>query len=172
MLVALDSMILIWMFQDPDVAQKGLKPETIDYQKRAMILARKLEQDNAKIVVPTPAIAEYLSGISPKHHGAIMLLFNEKFFHMPTLDLRACAKAAELWQAHRRIPEAERMVRRQLKLDVMIIACAQGAGVHEFYSHDDKCRKMAVRAGMIARDLPTHSENLFVDAEIRTGRPA
>ena len=30
----------------------------------------------------------------------------------------------------------------------------------EFYSHDSICRKVAESAGMVARDLPTHSELL------------
>jgi PIN domain len=171
MLVSLDSMILIWMFQDPDVNQEGIEKETRELQQRATILVRKLEDEAADIVVPTPAIAEYLAGINPKHHGALTQLFEEKFFHMPTFDLRAAARAAELWQAHRKLPKAEQMQRRQLKLDVMIIACAQSAGVTFFYSHEPSCRRMATYSGMIAKDLPTHSENLLVDAEIRTGRP-
>lgn len=171
MLVAFDSNVLIWLFRDPDVDQRGLKPETIEYQKRAKILALNLEQAKAQIVVPTIAIAECLCGTSPKQHGQFILEFQDRFFHIPTFDLRAAAKSAELWQIHKKLPEAERMERRTLKLDVMIVACAHAAGVGVFYSHDGKCRRMAERAGMVAKDLPTHSEDLLTDAEQRLGRP-
>lgn len=169
-LVSFDSNILICIFQDPDVDSGKIPPETIEYQKRAKILAHNLENSDAKIVVPTPAVAEYLSGIGTKHHGSLVILFQELFFHIPTFDLRASAKAAELWQAHKSIPHAEKMGRRFLKMDVMIIACAVVSGVQIFYSHDAKCRRLATMAGMTAKDLPTHSEDLFVDAELRTGK--
>jgi len=53
----------------------------------------------------------------------------------------------------------------------LIIASAKVGGVTTFYSHDARCRKLAVRAGIRARDLPTHSEDLFIDAEMKAASP-
>ena len=58
-----------------------------------------------------------------------------------------------------------------LKADVLIISSAKVGGASSFYSHDDKCRKLASVAGLMARDLPTHSEDLFVNVEMNRESP-
>jgi len=69
--------------------------------------------------------------------------------------------------------QSGRGIKRQvLKADVQIVATAKVAGAGTFYSHDLKCRKLAVSAGLTARDLPTHSQILFIDAEMKKGLPA
>ena len=50
-----------------------------------------------------------------------------------------------------------------MKADVMAVATVKIHGATEFYSHDANCRKVAKSAGMIAHDLPTHSEFLPLD---------
>jgi hypothetical protein len=50
-----------------------------------------------------------------------------------------------------------------MKADVMAVATVKVHGATVFYSHDVLCRKVAERAGMAARDLPTHSEFLPMD---------
>jgi len=68
--------------------------------------------------------------------------------------------------------QSGRGIKRQvLKADVQIVATAKVAGAGTFYSHDLKCRKLAVSAGLTARDLPTHSQILFIDAEMKKGLP-
>jgi hypothetical protein len=75
--------------------------------------------------------------------------------------------AAQLWQWHRRLPPEDQIQRSILKVDVLIIAVAKVAGASVFYSHDAKSRKLAAQAGMRALDLPTHSEDMFTNAEMK-----
>jgi predicted nucleic acid-binding protein len=164
MKVALDTNILIYMFKDP--ASEASSPEQADYQRRANVLLRDLEDERAELVVPSIVIAEYLCGISPQFHSRVIAEFQERFYVIPSFDLAASAKSAELWIAHRKLPKSEQLDRSQLKVDILIIACASVANATRYYSHDPKCRAIAKLAGMTARDLPTHSESLLTNAEI------
>jgi hypothetical protein len=52
-----------------------------------------------------------------------------------------------------------------LKADALIIATAKVYGVRYFFSDDGGARRLAERAGLIPKPLPTHSLNLFPDAD-------
>ena len=119
--------------------------------------------------MPSIVVAEFLSGINPASHNAVLGAFQDRFHAIPSFDLAASAKAAELWMTHRELPKDKQQSRNLLKVDVLIIACAKVGGAEVYYSHDRKCRTLAELAGMIARDLPTHSENLFTQAEVMRG---
>ena len=167
MKVAVDTNILIYMFKDPD---SHATPEQSDLQRRGNVLWSDLEQQQAELIVPSIVVSEYLCGISLKFHSRVIAEFNDRFHAIPSFDLAASAKAAELWIAHRKLPTSEQLSRNHLKVDVMIIACATVAHANVYYSHDLKCRKMAKLAGMTSRDLPTHSEDLFLNAKIMLGK--
>ena len=77
--------------------------------------------------------------------------------------------AAKLWLDHRGLPKGEQIERVVLKVDIMIVATAKAAGAKTFFSHEPKVRRLVESAGMQARDLPTHSEDLFIDAKSRRG---
>jgi hypothetical protein len=81
--------------------------------------------------------------------------------------VRASAKAAELFQLHGAWSKGLQYPERPLlKSDSFIVASAWAAGAARFFSHDERCRKMAQEAGMKAFDLPIHAENFFIDQEI------
>jgi predicted nucleic acid-binding protein len=164
MKVAVDTTILIYMFKDPESAAST--PEQAEYQRRGNVLLRDLEEQEAELIVPSIVIGEYLCGINPKLHSRVIAEFNDRFYAIPSFDLAASAKAAELWIAHRKLPKEDQLIRNHLKVDVMIIACAKVARATRYYSHEPKCRTIAKLAGMTPRDLPTHSENLLTNAEI------
>ena len=171
MISALDTMILIYASQDPDSENAALiKPEDLKLRKRAKILLIDLDAKKSDVMIATVAISEYLCKIPSHKHGDIIVEFEKRFKHLPVFDLRASAKAAELFQLHRELLPEDQLERRLLKLDVMVVASAAVAGAQVFYSHDAKCRKLAKLAGMEPRDLPTHSEDLFVDKKIRDGK--
>jgi hypothetical protein len=48
----------------------------------------------------------------------------------------------------------------------LIVASAKVAGAALFFSHESKCRRLAIEAGMEAKDLPESSGDLFTDQEI------
>jgi hypothetical protein len=112
------------------------------------------------------AVAELITPLEPQQHGQFIAALTDRFF-CPPFDLRAAAMAAQLWQWHRRLPAQEQMQRSVLKADVLIISVAKVAGASIFYSHDAKSRKLATQAGMKALDLPTHSEDMFTNTEMK-----
>ena len=166
MSVAFDTMVLIWGGLQRNNPKRGtVTPWVTEMRRRSRLLIRELEERKERIIIPTVAVAELLVGVASSDHGNFVAVLTERFF-CPPLDLRAAALAAELWQYHRDLPAEQQIERKVLKSDVLIVATAKVAGATSFYSHDDKCRKLAERAGLKARDLPTHSENLFINAEI------
>ena len=158
-------MVMIWGFRD-----RGNRANATDAEKRrrTLVLLNELSEKKATIIVPTIIVAELLIPLPAEEHGNFLGQL-EKYFFCPPFDLRACGLAAELWIKHRSQPEGDRINRVTLKADVMIIATAKSAGATVFYSHDKKCRKLAEQAGLTAKDLPTHSEDLLVEEETRRG---
>ena len=88
-------------------------------------------------------------------------------FDCPSFDLRATSLAAKLWRHNRSLSNDEQINRTVLKADVLIIATAKIRGARYFFSDDDKCRKLAVVAGLESNPLPTHALNLFTESEIK-----
>lgn len=140
-------------------------PEAREMMRRAAILLADLAEAKEKIIVPAVVVTELLCGIPRDHHGEFVAELQRRFF-CPPFDLRACALAAELWQQRPSSPQGPHSQRPLLKLDVMIVATAKVAGAGVFYSNDKQCRAFAALANLDARDLPTHSQNLFTEAEV------
>ena len=168
MIAGIDTMTVAWGFRDPE--RPGDPADLKEKRRRAQILFAELEAKKATIVVPTIVVAELLIPLPAEAHGNFLAELN-KYFFCPPFDLRACGLAAELWVKHRALAKEDQLVRRTLKADTMIVATAKSVGATVFYSHDHKCRRLAQQAGMIAKDLPEHSEDLLTEAEIRHGNP-
>ena len=167
MSVAIDAMVLIWGLQKPHhKGKKATNQDVADMRRRAKLLLRTLAEAKETVVVPAIVVSEVLLGIRPAEHGEFIAALQEHFF-MPPFDVRAASLAAQLWLETRELPKEQQPARTTLKADVLIVATAKVAGAEVFYSHDGNFRKLAGRAGMRGEDLPTHSENLFIDAEAR-----
>jgi predicted nucleic acid-binding protein len=121
-----------------------------------------------KLVVSTITLAEYLVGVEPSRHAKVTDQFNEWFLLKP-FDAQAASIAARLWKDAPTTLRKQYGLRSVFAADVKIIATAKAAGAERFYSHDKHCRLLA-SAVMDARDLPSHSEDLFDDAESRGGK--
>lgn len=164
-LVGLDTMILIYATRKSAPEDAA---EQLDLRKRTLILLDRLESERSRIVVSTVALSEVLAGLKPQHRGRVATAINSRFVVRP-IDAAVASMAADLWAKHRGLPDDGRLERRVLKVDVFVVAAAKLAGARTFYSHDSKCRTLASQAGMSAKDLPTHSEDLFTDAELKKG---
>src|SRR5207249_6066382 len=112
-----------------------------------------------------------MAGVDPQKHAKLMAEFDERFF-CPPFDIKACPLAAKLWQFEHGLrdiqpglPKDQRSPRNVLKADTYIIASARLAGASIFYSHEEKCRRLAEVAGMAAKDLPTTSGDWITDWE-------
>jgi len=155
---AFDTMTVIY-----ELAEGHADPAIQELHRRARILSAALTEQKATIILPTVVVSELLTGIEPANHGQFLATLQARFL-IPPLDLRAAALAAQLWIEHRKLPPDQKLERRVLKADVLVVASAKVAGATVFYSHDTKARTLANLAKMEARDLPTHSEKLFEGA--------
>jgi predicted nucleic acid-binding protein len=165
--VALDTNILIWGgLRPPNADGAPLSSHAAEMTYRSQALLIDLEKKGEKIIVPVVSVAELLVPIDLNQRGAFLAVLTTRFF-CPPFDMHAASLAAELWRFHRSLPASEHLDRKLLKADVLIVATAKVAGASAFYSHDAKCRKLAIHAGMKAFDLPTHCEDMFVDAELK-----
>jgi predicted nucleic acid-binding protein len=165
--VAVDSMILIWGMKGA-TKKKKTTPEVAEKKARALILFDDLQEQNQTVIIPTISVSELLCGIDYVEHGSFIEVLQKNLSIHP-FDLPAASLAARLWQISKETatPKDKLPERIALKADLMILATASVAKASIFYSNDAWCRKMAEKIGLTARDLPTHSENMFKDFEYR-----
>lgn len=171
-IAACDSQTLMWAFPwamtPAKKAKKSPAQDVADMRKRAGWLLKQFEEKEIDLYIPSVVVAELLAGVDPSKHGQLSAMFSERFF-CPPFDSKAAALAAKLWQYERGLSgvgglsESERSQRRVLKADMLIVASAKVAGATDFYSHDEKCRRLAKEAGMNPFDLPKNSGRLFDD---------
>ncbi len=166
MSVTLDTMVLIWGGLRRPITTIPSSEHTAEMEFRARVLIRDLEVKGEAIIIPAVSVAELLAPLDDHEHGNFMAVLTQRFF-CPPFDLPAASLASQLWKYHRDLPPKDQLQRTVLKADVLIVATARVAGASIFYSHDSRCRKLAERAGMKALDLPTHSEDLFTNAEMK-----
>lgn len=172
-IAACDSQALMWALpwaMSHEKKNKKTPQDVPTMRQRAKWLLKQLNEQEIELYIPSVVITEILAGVDPKKHARLIAEFDARFF-CPSLDPKAAAIAARLWQFERGLqgvgglPENERSQRIVLKSDMLIIGSAKAAGVGLFYSHDAKCRRLAKEAGMLSFDLPESSGKLFEDPE-------
>ena len=169
MTVGIDSQILIYAGVVPSKPRKGISNQVKEHlrelRRRAKLLLNLLQDEI--IVLPMVAIAELLVPVPASRKGLLLRELTERFNCRP-LDLQAASYAAELWAAYEQVPaDLQYEDRHVMRADTLIVATAQAAGAHVFYSHDRKCRAMARLAGMDGKDMPPRDPkgNLFEKQE-------
>ena len=171
MSVALDTMVLIWGGLRGDVlVGEDTDANAREKRTKSVLLLRQLDARKETIIIPSIVVAELLCPLEPHEHGKFVAALTQRFF-CPSFDIHAATIAAELFRYNKSLPVADQIRRQTLKSDIMIVATAKAAGASVFYSNDSKCRKLATKVRLKALDLPTHSENLFTDAEFKKGLP-
>ncbi|GMU24726.1 MAG: hypothetical protein AMXMBFR13_47980 [Phycisphaerae bacterium] len=154
MICGLDTMALIWGLRDVG----NTEPEM---EKRALILLKQLDADEADVVISSITVAELLTPLDPKTQTGFLAELHKQFRIAP-FDLSAAALAADLYRTSMATHDPRtRQGRKVVRADTLIVASLKMAGARSFYSHDRNCRNMVQRAGMVAHEWPTHSEKLF-----------
>src|SRR5437867_8866585 len=145
-------MILVW-----GVRREGT-PEQL---KRARWLFEQFEQENAQIIVPAVAVAEYLGPANPVDHPAIVAAISSRFVVAP-FDVRCASLAAALFDRRKSgRPKDVANSRKSVRADSLIIATAYMHGAPVIYTGDARCKKLALTVPMDARDVPDIAPTLF-----------
>jgi hypothetical protein len=146
LIVAFDASILIYVIDDE--AKPPADPATgmpvSQCQERVTHLLESLQQQNAKIVIPTPALAEVLVRGAKGGPEFLRILSTSKHFRIAPFDERAAvefaARQAERLAASARAPAA---TRAKAKFDDQIAAIAAVEGATTIYSDDEDIAKLA-----------------------------
>ena len=156
MRVAFDSVIL-GAYLHPEAAY----PTPVDrVPERLAYLVETLEAAQATIIIPTPALSEFLVLAGGDTPAYVAELADSSLFAVEPFDLKAAIEAAA---SQRRAIDAGNKKSgaagpwQKVKVDRQIVAIAKVHGVDELYSDDDDVRRMAEADGVAVRgvaDLP------------------
>ncbi|MGB2822129.1 MAG: PIN domain-containing protein [Phycisphaerae bacterium] len=152
--VAVDSMVLVWGIRKTGPEEKI---------RRARYLFSELEDDEAQVILPSVAVAEYITPLaSPDERAQVVAAMGERFIISP-FDANDAILAAQLYregQARRKM--GARGARVCLRADSLIVATAKNHGAREFYTEDVDCYNMASQV-IHTKKLPTIGRSLFDD---------
>lgn len=155
-MICIDTMVLIWGIQG--AATSGQEPR-IDRTRRYI---RSLVKTNERIMVPTPALAEYLQAFDDQDRQRQLEVLERGFF-IASFNLPAAYLAAGL---ARKASGAERLAdvsRQALKTDIQIIATAVVNGASHIVT-DERRHFESLSAGKIqVIDVPDVHEQQPLD---------
>lgn len=125
-MIALDTSALIWAVQSSSGNQAD----------RARLVAIE-KMANGSIILPAPALGEYLQRLSSAERAEALRLL-QRFATVVPFDYRAAVKSADLF----RVPRG-RKNRQVFKVDAMILATAIAHGATHFLEADGDFTRLA-----------------------------
>lgn len=146
-IVGLDTQTLIWALDEI----KSSEPEKT---QRALWLLGYLSQIKARVVLSTVVVGELMTQMPPEKHAGFVQSLSNRFDIVP-FDVKAASRSAEVFNSVKHLKGEGEGARKTFKADLMIVSQAWASGAADFYSDDDRCRKLADRVGMRGLPLPT-----------------
>jgi predicted nucleic acid-binding protein len=146
LIVAFDASILIFVLDDS--AKAPVDPKTghrvTRCKERVQYLIETLQRDGAKIIVPTPSIAEVLVRAQQAAPEWLRILNSSKHFRIAPFDERAAVEFAAS-QANRVGQGIKAVVggRQKAKFDDQIVAIAAVESATVIYSDDEDIKRLA-----------------------------
>ncbi|MTD99843.1 hypothetical protein GIY56_06060 [Paracoccus sp. YIM 132242] len=142
MIVALDASVLVFLFEKD--AKAPINPETGKPLERCYDrvnhLIAELAASSAKIVIPTPALAEVLVMAGEAAPEWLNTIGKSRHFVVADFDVRAAIEhSAQMSSAPRPLAQGK----QKAKFDYQIIAIARVAGAEAIYSFDSDVAKDA-----------------------------
>lgn len=146
MIVAFDTSVLVYFFDEH--ANAPIDPATnapaADCKERLDFLIATLQQDKAKIIIPTPALGELLVKAQQAAQEWLAILHKSRHFRIAGFDERAAVEFAAT-QAERAASgqKNEGATRAKAKFDDQIVAIAAVEGATVIYSDDPHIKSLA-----------------------------
>lgn len=154
--VALDANFLsILLHPNASVPLDPLTKAPIDRCKdRVQELINRLSKSKTKIIVPWPAIAEFMIFAYPDHQNHLEELRNSAHFELSEFGHMAAIELTELSAKNKKPVKATREVTwAKLKYDRQIVAIAIAKQCTAIYSTDKGLRAFAEKCGMDVYDI-------------------
>ncbi len=162
MIVVFDTSTLIYLLKPdtPAPCYAGTDRRIDDCQSRINFLLAELQKAKARIIVPTPVIAELLV-----HGGAaspewLRILTNSRYFRPTPFDTLAAVECAEMSKVRLGAGRLSGAARAKAKFDDQIVAIARIERAEVIFSDDHDIRRLVsddVQVRGIA-DLPLPPE--------------
>lgn len=158
-IICVDTNVLIWG------VRKEAKPEQQHMLHRVQVLLDDLKKRDARIIVPAPAMQEFLIGCSSATRMAQLKALNQHFIVVP-FDARCADIAARIAGARSDMTDLfvsnDRVHKVFLKFDLQIAACAVAHRAETFYTHDVKGFKKILENWKVkVHDIPEPQLSLF-----------
>lgn len=142
--VAFDATVLVYLLDEranpPVDVRTGTPVDRCPERVRALI--DSLSHQNAKIVIPTPALAEVLVKAQSAAPEWLRILNASKHFRIASFDERAAIEFAAT-QASRKRLSGSGVPRQKAKFDDQIVAIATVERAEIIYSDDEDIRRLA-----------------------------
>ena len=153
MLVAFDAQMVIWAFDEQvDARVIGPEGEVAQVRERVRRLLADLAQAQHQVIIPAPALAEFLVKVQPAEQGRLLAILNRSAaIRVEPFDAPAASECARLIASHRRRGPLGRDHpggRTAIKFDIQIVSIATILGVEVVYSSDAGVRSLAAEQGM------------------------
>ncbi len=168
-MVVFDATMLSILFSDH--ASTPLDPETrqpVDRVKdRVRLLIDSLDSRTEKILVPTPALSEFLALADSSAPEFLSEINKSSVFKIASFGLRAAVEAAVAYRTDLKRSGDKRAGSRspwqKVKVDRQVVAIALVEGAHTIFSDDGDLKKLTAHSSIQVRgvaDLPLPPEGL------------
>lgn len=160
MIAVFDASVLIFLFEKD--ASGPLDPATglpvARCYDRVNHLVETLTRDRAKIIIPTPSLAEILVKARAAGPEWLRLISENRYIRVSSFDLRAAVEFAAMQRERKLTGITSAEPRQKAKFDDQIVAIAKVEGADVIYSSDDGLAKSAPPAieviGLTGLQLP------------------
>lgn len=124
--------------------------------ERLRYLVERLDESDATIVIPTPALSEFLAFAASDGPKYLAILANSSVFNIEPFDQRAAVEAAA--SQARAVRDGDKKGGavgswQKVKVDRQIAAIAKVSGVDELYSEDGDVRRLATSMGVLVKGV-------------------
>ena len=170
MTIALDANMLILLFDEavsPPLDPSTGQPLTHCQERIRHFLNVFSKPKGAKIIIPTPALAEFLVKVKPNRAvDYINQIQRIRGCQLAPFTTRACIEFADIQRAalnERRRSRKDDESRAKAKFDQQIVAIAKAEGAASIYSNDDGLGRFAARFSIQrigVAELPLPPESL------------
>lgn len=153
-MICFDTMVLVWGVQGAATAGQE---EMIDRTRRFIA---SLRAQNELIMIPTPALAEYLQGFDTEERKRQLQVLERHFF-IPAFNLPAAFLAAGL--ARNVAGEANPNPRQTVKTDIQIVATAIVSGASRLVTHEKPHFEKLAAGRLPIIEVPNVAEQKPID---------
>ena len=156
MIALFDANFLILLFdaKAPAPSRPG-RFKILDAQRRIQNLVDDLAKKRVKIIIPTPALSEFMLLTPDAYTSYLTEIRKRSVFEICSFDDAACVELVEysmqLGNPKRKPDRVETWAK--LKYDRLILAVAKVNRVTELYTNDDGVRDLALQLGIKPIDL-------------------